>query len=371
MELRTRIYATKIQRLYRKNRCIRIINDIKKLNIIDYSKNKTFDEFKKFILSRKINQLFTKFSNVVNNYKNISIKQRVIVIAYFIYLYPKDIISSNKHPYDYDIIVFAENLVRDIENENYNITNIITSLTNFNNIFSAWSTMDKNRLIEDCIKSYYFKCEHIDKIKTNELVRKKELHDKNQINEMLNELEIEKKDLLNNILSLDKTFDVKYFSNNYKMVYENIIKTQEEINKSIAKNMKLAYYDLLNSDLKQGNQLSTMNLIKEIGTRLAVLCPKANKNQFMEKFNDNNLTDILLECAFTDKLVKFIYFMFDFIMIIDAPVNDELNKNYRDTINEMTLKEYHVYFPRILIHLEEKIDEIYNLIIQADNNHSP
>ena len=85
MELRTRIYATKIQRLYRKNRCIRIINDIKKLNIIDYSKNKTFDEFKKFILSRKINQLFTKFSNLVNNYKNISIKQRVIVIAYFMH----------------------------------------------------------------------------------------------------------------------------------------------------------------------------------------------------------------------------------------------------------------------------------------------
>ena len=63
--------------------------------------------------------------------------------------------------------------------------------------------------------------------------------------------------------------------------------------------------------------------------------------------------------------------MLDFITIIDAPINDELNKNYRDNINEIILKEYHVYFPQILIHIEEKIDNIYNLINQVNTNHSP
>jgi hypothetical protein len=59
--------------------------------------------------------------------------------------------------------------------------------------------------------------------------------------------------------------------------------------------------------------------------------------------------------------------LFDFIRLLDAPSNDESNNNYRSTIETQTKQEFHIYFPKILLHIEEKIDEIYNLIIHTNS----
>jgi hypothetical protein len=224
--------------------------------------------------------------------------------------------------------------------------------------------MDKCRLLEDCIKSYYFKCEHLEKIKSNELIKKPELHDKTQIDEMVIELEKQKKDLLNNIQFIDRAFDIKYFEKNYKEVYKKIIDTKHDIEQSIVNNMKLAYYDLLCDDIKKGNMISTLNIIKEIGDKLIILCPKENKELFRKKFDIDNITNLLIDCSFTQKLNKFLLMIIDFIILMDAPIHDETNKLLREEAKIMMVNNFSKNLPQILINTMEHIDRLYNNLKQ-------
>jgi len=352
--------ACKIQYLFRYSKCKQIINEIRQYNLLKMN-DKNLEEFKRIILGKKINTLFAKLCKVYNNYKKYdNIKHRIIITAYMIYKYPQDIIS-NTHPYDYQIIDNANIMISMIENNNIDVNNIWHSINSFINQFIKWSTMDKNRLIEDCIKIYHDNSEHIDKIKSGDIVRKQELKDDEQINDMICELERQKQNIIDNIKSLDKDFDIKFFEENYKKIYTNITITKQKINDMIAINMKQAYYDMLCEDLRNGTLLSSSNMIKDIGYRLSVLCPHINKEKFNEKFTDNNITDILFDCAFTPKLIKFVFFMYDFITLIASTDVD-----YRVIISEMCNKEFYIYFPKILIIIQEKINDIYNMIMDID-----
>jgi hypothetical protein len=224
--------------------------------------------------------------------------------------------------------------------------------------------MDKCRLLEDCIKSYYFKCEHLDKIKSNELIKKPELHDKTQITEMIEELEKQKKDLLSNIKFIDKSFDIKYFEKNYKEVYTKILNTKHDIEQSIINNMKLAYYDLLCDDIKKGDMISTMTLIQEIGNKLIILCPKENKELFKNKFKVENITNLLIDCSFTQKLNKFLLMIIDFIILMDAPIHDETNRLLKEEAKLMMVNNFSKNLPQILINISEHIDRLYKNLVQ-------
>jgi hypothetical protein len=355
-----------IQMYYRKYKCIQQTKNIQELHkyFVSESKTNTFDDFKKIILKKSIQTIFMNFCATYNNYKKgVEIKYRIILTLYFIYLYPNDILFNAIHPYDRMLQDAANDLVKHIYTEPININNIWDGLQHFNLTFVQWAKMDKDRLIEDCIKSYYFKCEHIDKI----LEDKSQKSDNEQKLDMINELENQKKDLVSNILSLDNTFDTKFFEENYKLIYNNIILIKEKLHNSISINMKLAYYNMVSEDLKNGTLLSALDMLKEIGRRLILICPTHTKEKFSEKFIDNNLITLLFDCAFTPEIIKFIYFLFDFIRLLDAPSNDESNNNYRSTIETQTKQEFHIYFPKILLHIEEKIDEIYNLIIHTNS----
>jgi len=366
MALNQDIAAKKIQLQYKKYKCIQQTNNIKQLHeyFINESKKNTFDEFKKVILKKTIQNNFINFCSAYNKYKKgVEIKYRIIMTLYFIYLYPNDILFSTTHPYDIMLQNSANELVKHIYTDPINIINIWKSLQYFNTTFIQWSKMDKDRLIEDCIKSYYFKCEHIEKILENKSTKS----DNEQKLDMINELEKQKKDLLNNILLLDNTFDTKFLEDNYKVIYCNLIVSKEKIHNSISVNMKLAYYNMISEDLKNGTLLSTLDMVKEIGRRLLLICPANNKEKFNEKFSDNNLTELLFDCAFTPNLIKFIYFMFDFIRFLDAPINDDDNNQYRATIEYQVKQEFYIYFPKILLHIQEKIDNLYDALIYTYN----
>jgi hypothetical protein len=357
----------KIQKLYRKNKCIKATKEFLDLDLINLSKNKDFEKFKRLILGKQINNVFIKLCKSYNNYKKININNRVLSTLLFFYFYPNDLLSSKHNNLDCRILELSKLFIKNISNFNINL--LCNILNDYNTIFKSWVNMDKCRLLEDCIKSYYFKCEHLEKIQTNELIKKSELHDKDQVNDMINELEKQKKGLLINIQFIDKTFDIKYFEQNYKEVYTKIVNTKQDIETSIVNNMKLAYYDMLCNDIKKGDMISTLNLIKEIGEKLITICPINNKENFKNKFNINHITELLIDHSFNPKINKFIFMMIDFIILMDAPIHDDTNKQLRDQaklmINNSSKTLYQNILPQILINISEHIDRLYvNLLNQ-------
>jgi len=348
----------KMQKLYRKNKCIKATDELIKLNLFDLSKNKDFEKFKLAILDKKINNIFMKLCKAYNNYKKLNINNRILTTLVFFCFYPNDLLSSNHNTLDCKILELSQQFINNITTSDINL--LCNLLNQYNQLFKVWANMDKCRLLEDCIKSYYFKCEHIEKIHSNELIKKPELHDKTQIDKMVRELEKQKKDLLNNIQFIDRAFDIKYFEKNYKEVYMKILNTKQNIEQSIINNMKLAYYDLLCEDIKKGNMISTMNIIKEIGDKLIILCPKENKELFKNKFKVENITNLLIDYSFTQKLNKFILMIIDFIILMDAPIHDETNKILREEAKMMMVNNFSNNLPQILINISEHIDRLYN-----------
>jgi len=349
--------VSKIQNLFRINKCTKILNEHKQL-FIEISKDKTFEEFKKEIMKKNIILNTTTLCSRYNNYKKgLNINYKIVITLYFIYYYPNDMLNTRDHPYDQEIFNIAESFIKAVD-ENSDVKKIWNILNLFNITFKRWCEMDKNRLIEDCMKSYYYKCEHINKIKSNQT------NDKEQKNDMIIELERQKKDLLINILLVDKSFDVTYFEKNYDKIVTNIINLREQIYQSINDNMKNAYYNLLCDELKQGNNINILDLLKTIGNHLLIICPEKNKNKFNEKFSNDNLINLLCNCEMSYELHSFIFFIIDFIILLDAPINDTKNIQFRKYIESIINVNYSENLPLILLLIKDHIDNLLSLIVK-------
>ena len=58
----------------------------------------------------------------------------------------------------------------------------------------------------------------------------------------------------------------------------------------------------------------------------------------------------------------------DIILMFGAPADDKINKKWRESLKFIEKYEYAVKLPEILIGMEEKLDRIYQLIIQNTND---
>lgn len=221
--------------------------------------------------------------------------------------------------------------------------------------------MDKDRSIEHMIVSYYHRSEHINQIKSHTKLEFEQMID------MLSELEKERKEILQSIKLIDKNFDIEYLKENYIIIFNTIQSSWEQIKTLVGTNMLKAYYDILCKDIIDGNLFSCFSMIKEIGSRFIVLCPKKNKLLFSEKFNDINLHDILYEANFNSKINKFIIFMVDYITMMDAPCNDIINKEWKQSVLVLINSNNFAYdFPKILMQIQEHIDIIYSIIAKLN-----
>jgi hypothetical protein len=59
--------------------------------------------------------------------------------------------------------------------------------------------------------------------------------------------------------------------------------------------------------------------------------------------------------------------MVDFIILMDAPINDINNKAWKEEVLSLMTQKFDITFPQILIQIEEHIDIIYNHIINLNN----
>lgn len=354
--------ALKIQFALKLNNCIKNLEKFKNIKLNTLSSSISFDEFRKIIIKKDILDITKHFCDTLESFKSgLKINPRVLITAYLIKNYPLELVGpdSDRHPVDNYIINLSDNVVQQLESNKIN--EIWTTLKDFKIAFTDWSSMDKDRTIEKLVVSYYYRSDHLDKIKSGE-----EHVDINQQNQMTQELERQRKEIIQSIKLIDKNFDIKYLQENYLEIYNQIQSTWAQLQASITNTMKRAYYDMLSTDISNSNMLSCFSLLKEIGQRLGVLCPEKRQNAFALKFSDDVLTGLLTEPEYNHDLIKFIGFIIDFIIQIDAPVNDDLNTQWKSQVAELMKVDFTKSFPHILIQIEEHIDKIYQMIIDMD-----
>jgi hypothetical protein len=364
--------ALKIQILFRLNNCVKMLEKFHFLNLEKLAEKLNFDEFKKIIIKKDIIDTTQNFTFALDNYKKgLGINPRILITSYLIKYYSEELLGepNDRHPSDDYILTLSSNVISSLKTND--IKEIWDILREFKHSFKSWSSIDKDRTIERLVISYYYRSEHIDKIKSNELVKNLELIDTEQQNQMIQELDRQRNDILKSIKLIDRTFDVNYLKKNYVEIFNSIQKSWTNIKINLSNNMKKAYYDMLCKDIENGNLISCFNLLIEIGERLGIICPSKQAEGFKNKFNEDNLTNILAAPEFTPQLVKFIGFIIDFILLMDAPVNDEVNKLWKAEIAQIIISGNFAYnFPKILIQIEEHIDIIYDLIIKLNENNN-
>jgi len=357
--------ALKIQYLLKLNNCKKLLNELKTLELKSKAESLSFDDFKKIIIKKDVINNVKNFTDSLDKLKKgLSINPRVLITAYMITYFTIDLIGEEKdrHPTDNFILGIASNVVNKLEENNIN--QIWDILRDFKVGFNNWSQIDKDRTIEKLVVSYYYRNEHLEKINSGELSN----NDSIQKQDMIDELERQKEDIIKSIKLIDKNFDIKYLKENYIQIFNTIQQTWSNVQVNVANTMKKAFYDMLVRDIKDGNLISCFNLLKEIGERLSLLCPKNKVASFKNKFSDENLTNILATPEFTTELIKFIGMIIDFISLVDAPINDETNKQWKQEIVNLLTCNFANNFPKILIQIEEHIDVIYDLIISINKD---
>jgi len=210
----------KIQFLFRFHTCIQKLKKLQDLNLEKLAKKLSFDEFKKIIIKKDIIETTQKFTLSLDNYKKgLCINPRILITSYLIKYYSKELLSepTDRHPSDEYILNLSNNIISSLKTTN--IREIWTILREFKDYFKRWSSNDKAVTIERLMISYYYRSQHIDKIKSGKLV------DTKQQNYMIQELERQKNDILKSIKLTDIDADISYLEENYVDIFNSIQKS--------------------------------------------------------------------------------------------------------------------------------------------------
>lgn len=343
--------ALKIQYIFKLNNCIKKLEKFNELNLKNIASTKSFNDFQKIICKKEIITITKNLIDSLHTFKkDFNINPKILITAYIINYYPKEL-----HFEDNELIITsASKVIAALEEKNIN--NLISAIQDYNYIYNTWSITDKDRSMEQLIISYYNISEHIKKITEDPKIEFSQQLD------MLTELEKQRKEITLSIIMIDKTFDINYLKENYVMIYNSIQESWAKIKIAITTTMKKAYFDMLCQDLEKGEFMSSFNLLKDIKSRLIILCPSNRKESFSDKFSDDKLLNLLYNSQFNVPVIQFIIFMVDFIILMDAPINDNTNKQWKDTIIQLMTSNFNNHFPLILILIQEHIDSIYNSI---------
>lgn len=364
--------AKKIQNYYRLFKTNSVLSDLKKLDLKVLGLSIPFGEFTQVMRKKNIINSCKKFIKEISDKTKIevNISEKIMLSAYLINYYAEEILDKekNRHPIDNGIYEWSKELVQLIEEKEYNnftqFKKLSLYLNNYDIIFKQWKSMDKNRTIERIIISYNNRCDHIDEIKNH-----KEL-DNEQKKLALNELEFQKNELLKNIKLINPEFDIEFLKNNYKKIYNDLKNNWEKVLKETGNTMKKAYYDMISQELKKGNSNPIKGLIVEIGKRILLITPDKRKSALSNKINNIDINSMLYDNDWNEKLNDHLSFLADIILMFGAPADDKINMKWRNELKYIDKFDYSEKLPKVLIEMEEKLDRIYQLIINNNQNNN-
>ena len=360
--------ARKIQQFYRLSKINSSLNQFRKMELKSQAQNKSFADFTKIIRNKDIIKNTDKFISDLSKSSTTKLKLsgRILLTGYIIKFYTDDVMDKeeNRHPVDKGIIEWSETLMELLEEKpiksHSELNKLSLFINNYDSIFNQWKSMDRNRTIERIIISYNNRSEHI------ELLEKDDKLDPQQKKEALNELEKQRSQLLYDIQLINPHFDIEYLKKNYKTIYQELKKNWAEILKSTGNTMKKAYYDMVSGELKNGNSKPVYDLFNEIAKRILNITPQKRLESLSKKINDVELSELLCYGDWNEDLNKHINFLGSLIIMFGAAADDKENMEWKESLNHINKYEYHVKLPEVLIQMEEKLDRIYQLIIQAN-----
>ena len=213
---------------------------------------------------------------------------------------------------------------------------------NFNeylNSFNEWKEMDKECLIYNLSRTYFFLEKDFEKEKRTE--ENKELYDLTKKN-----IKSEKEKTLEKILSLDRSLGNEKFLSYQKLLNEGRemeLKHEEFIEKlveSFTKNMKKSFWDLMKKDLKKTppDTNSFINNLKELINTIISVSPRS-KNIRDEIINviDVELIDQMIKhnaYRYSD-LEGIVEYVNKLLWEYQAPAEDEITREYEINIKQM------------------------------------
>ena len=250
--------------------------------------------------------------------------------------YNKELIEEDEHPIDKIIYNWSVELHK-VFNECYktrNIHIINVYLDNYYTIFNEWKKIDKDRMTEMAIISYY--------------------NNKEKNNEFLCN------DILKNLQIINKEININDFVENYKEYYNTIINGYNDLILSITKNMKKAFYNSITYDLNNNNINSIFKLINETNKRISTFIPDNKINEFNNITNQDYILDILQDQQWNIQLKTYILFITK--LIIDI-LNDINNYKWCEHIINKMNNDYNNNLPLIIIEINEKIDDIIQMFL--------
>ena len=338
-----------IQRTFRE---FLINKQIKKINFLNLDQSIHIEEFMKLIKKKEIITIFKNFINLIKNrYGNFDITPNILISSFLFNIYTEDIMGTESlHNIDINLISWSKKINELFREENLNLKKFHIFISNYNELFKNWKELDKNRTIERIIVSYYNRIEHIKLIKEQNI-------DTSQ--ESILELENQCVTLLSSVKFIDPDFDVKYFLENYELVYDNLVKGYDNILQSINKNFEKAYLDFLINEFSNGNIKIILDNIKEINKKIELLYDK-NKDYFIENsILKINYTELLLENKWSPELSNYFIFIFTNIINLSAPIDD---KDNLICFEELKIQVINEDFPtslcKCIILINQKIDLI-------------
>lgn len=360
------LQAKKIQNFYKIYKLNQNIKNHRSQELHAIASSIPFHEFTQLMRKKELMHNIDAFIKNVSSKTNIEINvsPRIVLSGYLINYYADKILDEekNRHPIDVGILEWSTELTRLLELEEYKTVSqykkLALYIVNYNQIFNQWKTMDKSRTIERIIVSYHNRCEHI------ETINKDENMDNDQKEKCLKELENQKNELIFSIKRIDPKFNIEYLQQNYKKIYDELKNSWEKVFKQTGNAMKKAYYDMLQQEIKNGSLKPVHDLFVEICQRILIITPEKRKESLAKKLNPNTINEIVLENDWNEELLKFIGMLADIILMFGAPADDEENKKWRESLKYIEKYEYAVKLPEVLIGMEEKLDRIYQLIIQ-------
>ena len=354
-----------IQRNFRLKKINSMFNEFRSLKLDQNAEKMEFDSFSKLVRTKEV---ILKTRGIAEYYNTIGFKNKLngqkILTSYILKYFSKDILGDEKklHQDDKAIIQWGENLVDLFQNLVINDYQSFKTfgdfLVSYEEAILLWLKGDKSRTIESIIISYYNRMEHI------QVIEKDNKLDKVQKKYMLNELKNQLRELMISMKLLDKSFDVEYFQKNYVNIYQNMEKGYKNILNSLAVNMKKAFTMKLLEDIKNGEIKSILFNFMEIGDRIVQICPKKYKDSFKKKFSEEHMIECLVSSIWNKELIDHINFIVDSIIMFDSKAKEKENFEFKKNINLLTLNDYENNIVKIILLLNEKIDELFKSIFE-------
>lgn len=317
-----------------------VIEEFKNLNILNT--NLSFEEFSIFINSKKVILVTEKMLKILK----CKIKTRIFLTGWFLLIFYKDIFTNKIEIEDLILKKFIEISIifmnNNITNEDQ-IENINNLIYDYEKQFILWKNFDKNKCISDFISRYISVSKSLDLMQTTNI---------NDRDTILMELENQKNDIIILANKIDKNININFFEENYKL------------QKTIEKTTDQVYWEILKKDLLEENySLVYSNLEFIINTMYEL----SSNNNIKLVFDINKIKEKLnnVDPEYFYILANSFYYQWK---KLSSPIRDIEYKEYIESLNNMTNKNYHETIITFIKNNYKIIELIYLDLLLIKNN---